>query len=164
MLIAYLDEIGETGAFVSKEHDRFNTSPAFGYAGFVIPDGRAREFGALFTSKKRQLFSRQIAEIEAKEQGSESTWEMKGSDYFHKFSHQKNPERIRVFNGLIRDLLRSGGNVFYYADEKEIGTPKQTALDTEAREQFAMEESLNRLARYADSNDQNMLIIIDQIN
>ena len=35
MLFAYIDEIGEAGAFISKDHKRFNTSPVFGYAGFV---------------------------------------------------------------------------------------------------------------------------------
>lgn len=28
MLIAYIDEVGEAGAFISKDHKRFNTSPA----------------------------------------------------------------------------------------------------------------------------------------
>ena len=27
MLIAYIDEVGEAGAFISKDHKRFNTSP-----------------------------------------------------------------------------------------------------------------------------------------
>ena len=35
MLIAYIDEVGEAGAFISKDHKRFKISPAFGYAGFV---------------------------------------------------------------------------------------------------------------------------------
>lgn len=43
MLLAYIDEIGETGAFISRDHPRFNTSPAFGYAGFVVPAEHARE-------------------------------------------------------------------------------------------------------------------------
>ena len=38
MLIAYIDEVGEAGAFISKDHKRFNTSPVFGYAGFVVPE------------------------------------------------------------------------------------------------------------------------------
>ncbi len=36
MLIAYIDEVGEPGAFVSYDHAKFKTSPVFGYAGFVI--------------------------------------------------------------------------------------------------------------------------------
>ena len=40
MLIAYIDEVGEPGAFVSYDHAKFKTSPVFGYAGFVIPEER----------------------------------------------------------------------------------------------------------------------------
>ena len=36
MLIAYIDEVGEAGAFISKNHPRFNISPVFGYAGFIV--------------------------------------------------------------------------------------------------------------------------------
>ena len=38
MLIAYIDEVGEAGALISKNHKRFKTSPVFGYAGFVVPE------------------------------------------------------------------------------------------------------------------------------
>ena len=44
MLIAYIDEVGEAGAFISKDHKRFKISPIFGYAGFV---GYRRKRGAL---------------------------------------------------------------------------------------------------------------------
>ena len=45
MLIAYIDEVGEAGAFISKDHKRFNTSPVFGYAGVVIPEQHVRVKG-----------------------------------------------------------------------------------------------------------------------
>ena len=35
MLVAYLDEVAEAGAFVSKTHKNYNGSPAFGYAGLA---------------------------------------------------------------------------------------------------------------------------------
>lgn len=40
MLLAYIDEVDETGAFVSRDHSRYKTSPAFGYAGFASMWGR----------------------------------------------------------------------------------------------------------------------------
>ncbi len=46
MLLAYIDEIGSSGAFVHPSHQRFSDSPAFGYGGFIIPEENAREFGA----------------------------------------------------------------------------------------------------------------------
>lgn len=59
-----------------------------------------------------------------------------------------------------------GGRLFYYAAEKPLGTPRQTALDTSKRETAAMQETLNRLARYADSQEpgKNLMVMIDQIN
>ncbi|WP_370513951.1 DUF3800 domain-containing protein [Corynebacterium sp. zg331] len=58
MLVAYLDEIGHPGAFVSLQHPRHNESPAFGYAGFIIDEKHVREFGALFTKTKKEYSPR----------------------------------------------------------------------------------------------------------
>lgn len=55
MLLTYIDEIGSRTEYVSKDHPKYNTSPAFGYAGFIIPDDKAREFGAYFVSIRNRL-------------------------------------------------------------------------------------------------------------
>lgn len=60
MLLAYLDETGETGAFISPDHPKFNTSAAFGYAGFVIPDANARWIASQFAEAKKTLFATEI--------------------------------------------------------------------------------------------------------
>jgi hypothetical protein len=159
VLLAYIDEIGETGAFVSRDHPRFNTSPAFGYAGFVIPAEHARRFGSIFTEEKRRVFK---TEIEAA--ANPGQWERKGADIFRPETPKRFPQQLRVFNGLVRRLRELDGHLFYYADEKPIGTPKQTQLDTDKRETAAMRESLNRLARHADSQGHNLMVMIDQIN
>lgn len=159
MLLAYIDEIGETGAFVSREHRRFNTSPAFGYAGFIIPEGAARDFGATFDREKRTVFKRLIEQAD-----HPGRWERKGAEVFSVRAPQTHPGQLRVFDHLVRTLTRMGGKLFYYADEKPIGTPGQTRLDQEGRERQAMREALNRLARHAKTHDQNVLVMIDQIN
>ena len=53
MLVAYLDEVAEAGAFVSKTHKNYNGSPAFGYAGFVIPTRVIRCAGRHNTSLRK---------------------------------------------------------------------------------------------------------------
>lgn len=159
MLLAYIDEIGETGAFVSKEHARFNTSPAFGYAGFVIPEEHARHFGAIFTAQKRTLFATDLKGV-----ANPGQWERKGADIFRPETHTKYPQQIRVFNSLLKRVTQLGGKAFYYADEKMLGTPGQTALDTEERESAAMRETLNRLCSYAEAQHKNLMVLIDQIN
>lgn len=160
MLLAYIDEIGETGAFVSKADARFRTSPAFGYAGFVVPDRNARRFGQLFDREKRIIFAPEIADAE-----HPGRWEKKGSVIFHSFTAQNYPDQIRVFTGLVRILQEKlGGTLFYYADEKPIGTPKQTRLDKDEREALAMREALNRLCTFAERKNEQLLVMIDQIN
>lgn len=159
MLIAYIDEIGETGAFVSRDDKRFNTSPAFGYAGFIIPDSQARRFGAVFATEKRKVF-KSLIEAES----DPAHWERKGADIFNATAPNHHPEQLRVFDNLVNSVSRMGGNLFYYADEKPLGTPKQTQLDTTRREREAMQETLNRLARHAELVGSNMMVVIDQIN
>lgn len=159
MLLAYIDEIGETGAFVSHDHPRFKTSPAFGYAGFVVPAVNARRFGAAFTANKRAMFQTEIGDDDP------ACFERKGAELFRPATLEQFPHQVRVFNSLVAQLRDFGGALFFYADEKPIGTPKQTGLDTDARETAAMREALNRLARHAQRrSDTNILVMIDQIN
>lgn len=55
MLIAYIDEVGEAGAYVSKTHKRYNTSPAFGYAGFILPADSVRDFSRHVADVKKEI-------------------------------------------------------------------------------------------------------------
>lgn len=166
VLLAYIDEIGETGAFVSRGHPRFNTSLSFGYAGFVVPAGNAREFGAIFQSEKKLLYRREIERAE-----HPGRWERKGSDVFRASTPAEFPAQLRVFDALVQHVRRLGGHLFYYADEKPVGTPPQTRgrFETDKhlytdRETRAMREALNRIARHADHSDKNVMVMIDQVN
>lgn len=159
MLLAYIDEIGEPGAFVSHDHPRFKTSPAFGYAGFIIPGNKAREFGAKFTHEKKIRFSHDIANAE-----NPGRWEAKGADLFRPDTPSQRPENLRIFSNLVRAVCAHSGKLFYYANEKPQGTPKQTSLDPEVRERDAMQETLNRIARYANSCNEEVMVLIDSIN
>ena len=159
MLLAYIDETGEPGAYVSPEHPRYHTSPAFGYAGFVIPDDAARDFGARFQREKRVLFASELGDVE-----HPGRWERKGARIFRPGTAEKYPQQFRVFNALVGFLMKCHGRLFYYADEKPQGTPKQTHLDPAERETQAMSETLNRLARYAKNCNDNLLVMLDQVN
>lgn len=165
MLLAYIDEIGETGAFVSRDHHRFNTSPAFGYAGFIIPAGNARAFGGVFQREKQTLY-RSLIEA-APHPGR---WERKGAAVFRADTPSRFPAQLRVFDSLVRCARGLGGSLFYYADEKPLGTAAQTRgamTDSELvtdRETRAMRETLNRIATHAETCGKNVMVIIDQIN
>lgn len=159
MLLAYIDEIGEPGPYVSKQHPKFNTNPAFGYAGFILPESSARRFGQIFTAQKRTVFANELQDVE-----NPGRWERKGSDIFTATAWRTHPHQIRVFRGLVKTLSDLGGSVFFYADQKEVGTRKQVRLDDEQRESAAMKETVNRLCRHADRMNENLLILMDQIN
>lgn len=159
MLLAYIDEIGEPGAFIARDHERFHTSAAFGYAGFVIEAENARSFGQRFTHEKRTLFASELTD-----HPNPGQWEKKGASMFRPSTAATHPQHLRVFSGLVKQLRSMRGMLFYYADEKPLGTPKQTALDPAARETAAMQETLNRICTYAERRQRNVLVMIDQIN
>lgn len=159
MLLAYIDEIGEPGPYVAKDHPKFNTNPVFGYAGFVIPESSARRLGQIFTSEKRRVFAGELRDVE-----NPGRWERKGSDIFTPDAWRSYREQIRVFRGLISKLAELEGQAFFYAEQKEIGTRKQVRLSDEQRETSAIRESINRLCRHADKRGENLLILMDQIN
>lgn len=124
MLLAYIDEIGEPGAYVAKDHSRFNTNPVFGYAGFVIPERTARRFGQIFTEEKRRLFADELHDVE-----HPGRWERKGSDIFTVDAWVDYRSQIRVFRGLVKELSGVQGRIFYYADQKEIWYAETSSFD-----------------------------------
>ena len=104
MLLAYLDEVAEPGAFVSKSHRHYNGSPAFGYAGLVVPDSEVRAVSQTFTEKKRSLFAHHIPE------GSTAgLWERKGSDIFTPVAWDRYRRPIEGFRELVRFLYSAVG-------------------------------------------------------
>ena len=117
MLVAYLDEVAEAGAFVSKTHKNYNGSHAFGYAGFVIPSDQVRVMSQYFTEKKRRLFAHLIP-VEA----TAGTWERKGSDIFTPVAWDSYRRPIEGFRELVRFLCARGGRLFFYGEEKPLGT------------------------------------------
>nr|WP_245621829.1 DUF3800 domain-containing protein [Corynebacterium lactis] len=162
MLLAYIDEIGSTGAFIHPSHRRFSDSPAFGYGGFIIPEENARELGAYFAERKKEFFRNEIPS-----DTDPGRWEKKGSDLLYALVAEERPQNLRLLGSLMKKLRQLNGNLFYYAQEKPTGSPKETncgPTEFKEREETAMRETLNRIARHADFHDSNVLVMMDQIN
>lgn len=158
MLIAYLDEFGHVGPYISDGHPRFGQHPIFGYAGFIVPAQAARSIGAEFKRAKTQLFSTDIARS-----SSPAQWERKGAEYFSTGSIQSRPEQVRVFNSLLSSLRTKGGRLFFYGDEKRRGTIKETGRDSGDVTRSALRETVNRICTYAESQRDDVMILMDQI-
>jgi len=158
MLVAYIDEFGHAGPFISADHKKFNHHPVFGYAGFILPAENARTMSAMFKRERDTLFQVQIQASDTPNQ-----YEKKGNEYFSTGSINDNPSQIRVFRSLLKKLYRQGGKLFYYGDEKSRGTVKQTGREAGQTIQEALQEAVNRICRHADSENQDVLIIADSI-
>lgn len=48
MHIVFLDEFGHIGPFVSRNHERYRTSPVFGMAGFMLDSSKVRELSTWY--------------------------------------------------------------------------------------------------------------------
>lgn len=123
-----------------------------------MPADQARNFGGYFNREKRALFQSEIERA-----AHPGRWERKGADIFRPETHSRYPQQIRVFNALVSKARQLGGHLFYYANEKPVGTPGQTKLDVTARETAAMQDTLNRIARHAHQADAHVMVMIDQI-
>lgn len=167
MLVAYLDEVAEAGAFVSKTHKNYNGSPAFGYAGFVISSDHVRAMSQCFTEKKRRLFAHLIP-IEA----TAGTWERKGSDIFTPVAWDSYRRPIEGFRELVRFLCARGGRLFFYGEEKPLGTAterwgKDSRLQKQGLLEFkwgCLHQALNRPCTYAERHGENLIVIMDTEN
>ena len=167
MLVAYLDEVAEAGAFVSKTHKNYNGSPAFGYAGFVIPSDQVRVMSQYFTEKKRRLFAHLIP-VEA----TAGTWERKGSDIFTPVAWDCYRRPIEGFRELVRFLCARGGRLFFYGEEKPLGTAterwgKDSRLQKQGLLEFkwgCLHQALNMLCTYAERHGENLIVIMDTEN
>ena len=171
MLIAYIDEVGEPGAFVSYDHAKFKTSPVFGYAGFVIPEERVHDFSRQVTQTKREFFS-----FLHPTENYIPTWEGKGAELFQKGAMERTKGRreILALRDLLEKLPSAGGSLFYFVREKAIGTPGQvwgsaagspeTRSHIEERTLQCLAETINRLCTHADYKNQNILLFQDMIN
>ena len=161
MLVAYLDEVAEAGAFVSKTHKNYNGSPAFGYAGFVISSDHVRAMSQCFTEKKRRLFAHLIP-IEA----TAGTWERKGSDIFTPVAWDSYRRPIEGFRELVRFLCARGGRLFFYGEEKPLGTATERwGKDSRLQIKWGcLHQALNRLCTYAERHGENLIVIMDTEN
>jgi hypothetical protein len=73
MHLAFLDEFGHCGPYVSRKDKRYNQSPVFGLAGYVIPHHEARGFATFFFQLKSNMLAADLAEVKK----HPATWEKK---------------------------------------------------------------------------------------
>lgn len=158
MLVAYLDEFGHVGPYINTSHGKFNEHPAFGYAGIVLPEAAVRPFGARFERIKARQFRSEI--IAANKHPRR--WEKKGAEIFTSGAYQRYPERVEFIADLAGYMRHLGGSVFFYGHRKPIGSKKETGLSASQLTRDVLTETVRRLCRYADRQDQPLTVLLDK--
>lgn len=158
MLVAYIDEFGHEGPYISPTHPKYHQHPVFGYAGMVLPASAARTFGAHFKRQRNNLFKTLVDA-----HPTPSQFEKKGNEYFSTGSIEAYPSHVRVYQALLRTLYSLGGSLFYFGYEKPVGTVKETGMSSRDIVEKALRETINRISRHADGEQSDVLIIADAI-
>ncbi len=112
--LAYLDEFGHIGPYVSSVHPRHNDSPVFGLAGYVLPSEEVRGFGTWFFQRKCELLAFEIA----RSGQHPALWEKKGASLYTVTNVTRYPELRKLTNRLFNNIASAGGFVFYVGIKK----------------------------------------------
>ncbi|MBF0807123.1 DUF3800 domain-containing protein [Rothia nasimurium] len=161
MLLAYIDEFGHIGPYISSNHQKFKDHPVFGYAGFIIPAHNVRPMGAFFESLKTNLLAPEI-----KASGKHPRrWEKKGASLLtgrnmEKYGHEISPALKRLF----KKLYRLQGKIVFVGQIKPIGSKAETGESTTDRSNHVLRQIITEIADYADSLGEDVLIFLDSVD
>jgi hypothetical protein len=155
MYIAFLDEFGHIGPFVSRKDPRYNHSPIFGLAGFIIPHNRARSFATWFFQAKNQLLA-----AEVKTCGKHpATWEKKGTELFTTKNVARYPNIRSTIYRMMNQIYRNDGRLFFYGREKY---QTATASNPSGLYTTVMGHAVRQIDKFCATQNQQFLMILDQ--
>lgn len=155
MLIAFLDEFGHSGPFISRTDQRFKQSPVFGLAGYVLPHSQVRHFATFFFQLKSHMLS---AELKLNQQHP-ATWEKKGNELIT----TKNIKRYRhIREGLYRiisEIRKCNGKIIYCGREKyqSPSESKSSGLYT-----TVMAHTIRSIDEFSCTRNAKFMMILDQ--
>lgn len=158
LLIAYLDEFGHVGPYISPEHNKYNVHPVFGYGGFVIPEVEVRQFGGFFEHIKENLLR---PEIEASGKHARQ-WEKKGSSLLTSKNYRRYRQELSpALERLSRRLISSHGQLFFFGQEKPLGPVSETCESSEEREAHCLIQTMKRIGTIGSNRDEEIMVIMD---
>ena len=159
MYVAYLDEFGHIGPFVSKDHPSFHTHPVFGLAGLVLPAENVRAFSAFFFNLKKNLLGKKINQSGI----HPAAFEEKASNFF-KNSQFNGKSRIRrekisAINRLLLKVHALGGFFIYVGIEKDREPDNSNA---KGLYKHVLKEVIKRLDEEMGARKSRFMIVLDQ--
>lgn len=155
LYIAYLDEFGHAGPFVSRNDPRYRTSPVFGLGGFVLPSDQIRSFATWFYQLKCRLLR-----FEIDRSGEEPyRWEKKGSALYTTKNVTRYRELRQATFRILNHIERIGGMVFYVGIQK---THPPDRHNSKRIYRALIRETIKRLNQHAYENDTHFMMILDE--
>ena len=156
--LAYLDEFGHIGPYVSKEDPKYHESPVFGFAGFVLPAEEVRGFGTWFFQRKGELLN---AEIQRSGKHA-AAWEKKGSSLYTVRNVLRYPE-LRHFTYRLFNKIKSLRGLGFYVGIKKTAPPAKHRPKILYTRVFL--EAIKRIDAFCATDCQppnNFLLILDE--
>lgn len=154
--IAYLDEFGHIGPFVSRQHPQHNTSPVFGLGGFVLPSSKVRAFATWFYQLKCNLL-----QFEIDRDGIPAyQWEKKGAALYTTTNVLRYRELRNATFRLMNRIERDGGMVFYVGLQK---THPPETHNPKSLYRAVLRESIKRIDQFCDARGAHFQIILDEL-
>lgn len=157
MLVAFLDEFGHEGVYINKSHPKHNTSPIFGYGGFIMRVDNIRDFSLSF-NRMRHFF---IENNKFLLKELYENYEVKGRHIFKEKSMSSRHKR-RVSNlghKLLNSINNSDGRIFYTGMEKYQSLKDHDPSNLHVA---TARNSIKNISKYATSIDEKVMIIFDQ--
>lgn len=156
--VAYLDEFGHVGQYVSRNHPRYKTHPAFGFAGLMLPATEIREFAIYFYKLKCQLLAFDLANDNPKNLPAYQ-WEKKGSQLYALRNVTKYEQLRRSTFRLLSHIEKIGGHVFYTGEHKTTDPDAHDSTETFKRQLL---QSVRKIDRFCAKNGSTFMLMLDE--
>lgn len=154
MYFAFFDEFGHIGPFIKRSDPKYNQSPVFGLAGFIIPHEYVRHLGTWFFKQKIALLGPEIKRHKA----HPATWEKKGSDLFTTQNIKKYPEVKQTAFRILNKIKRLDGRLIYYGREKYLEPAKSNAMGLYTT---VLSRTIRNTNRFCEDKNQYFLMVLD---
>ncbi|HHQ4739397.1 TPA: DUF3800 domain-containing protein [Aeromonas veronii] len=163
LYVAYLDEFGHSGPYVSHNDPKHKTHPVFGIGGFVLPYYKVRAFSSFFFQLKNNLLSTDLATAKANAEAAQqpfhrATWEKKGTSVLTENNVRRYRETRVALNRILNRIRDDEGFAFYVGQQKRPGLE----LDSTRLYLDVMREVIKRLDQECSAGSNQVMIILDQ--
>lgn len=158
MLIAYIDEFGHQGPYISHDHKKYNTHSCFGYAGYIVPASNVRKMGGHFKYIKEQLLEWEIKHSTV----PRDQWEKKGASLLTTSNISQYGDEIKpALHRIYRKLGQLDGEIFFYGQQKPLGPVSRTHETSQDRESHCLIQAISRLGTIASKKGKRLMVIMD---